>query len=221
MRMLCNFTLLALTALSMQAALPVPYTGVDTNGGPGVSFNGSSIAVSGATKGDVLYGAGLEIRGGEYAVRLEPRVATATVANDGTASLDMQARITVRSIWIVVDGKGGYTVTPGPGMVRRLLALDGNAQVSSSDGQVRQLLVNRYSVYVYLVRPGVGMWGSRLMDHPQDGDPHANGSVIGALQSLVPEAGTIADPPDHMSAGDVLFIVDPYTLEYAVSRKGN
>lgn len=221
MRLVCNFTFMALTALSMHAAMPVPHTGVDKDGGPAVSFNDSKIAVTGGTKGDILYAAGLEIRGGEVAVQLEPRVATATVAADGTAALDMQKRITVRSIWIVVDGKGGYTVTPGPGMVRRVMSLQGNGKVSGSDGQVRQLLARRYSIYVYLVRPGAGMWSARFMDgRPSDDDKHANGSVTASLQSLAPVAGTTAQPPEHLSPGDVLFIVDPYSLEYAVSRMG-
>lgn len=221
MRMLRSFTLVALIALSMQAAPPVPHLGADRDGGPSVSFNASKIAVSGATKDDVLYAAGLEIRGTPYSVNLSPRVATTSVASDGTATFDMQQRVAVRSIWIVVDGKGGYTVTPGPGMVRRVLDMPGKGQVSGSDGQVKQLLVKRASIYVYLVRPKVGMWSTRFMDgQANDDDKHRDGSVSGSLQNLKPVAGTTAAPPDRMSPGDVLFIVDPVTLEYAVSRKG-
>jgi hypothetical protein len=212
---------MVLAALTLRAAPPRIHTGVDRDAGPDVTFNENKIAVSGASKGDVLYAAGLEIRGVNGDVRLESRAATGVVASDGTAALDMQQSITVRSIWVVVDGKGGYTVTPGPGMVRRMLGLQGNGLVSGSDGQVKQLAVKRSSVYVYLVRPKVGIWGTRFIDGaPNDDDKHKDGGVNGSLQNLAPLAGTTVPAPERLSPGDVLFIVDPITLEYAVSRKG-
>ena len=211
-----------LTALIILPAYgkPVPHAGPVTDGGPGVSITEKALAITGGTKSDTLYAAGVEIRGGDAGVGVESHVATATVATDGTAQLDMQARITVRSIWIVIDGKGGYTITPGPTMVRREMDLQGNPASSEADGQVRRLVLKKTAAFFFLGRPGAGMWTSLVFDGVNDDDHAVNHSLTAALQKMKPDAGTTAPPPDHLAPGDVLFIVDPATLEYGVMRQG-
>lgn len=207
--------------LRAEAAAPPPEHGPLSDGGPAVAFDGTQIVASGAVKGDVLYAAGLEVRGGNNILAIESHVATATAGADGVAHLDMEKRVTVRSIWVVVDGKGGYTVSPGPQMVRRQMSLPGNPAAPGNDGQVRKLALRKSSVFVFLVRPSVGMWSERMMDgHMNDDDKTINGSVSGSFGDLQPVAGTTAPAPDHLLPGDVLFVVDPYTLEFAVSRQG-
>jgi hypothetical protein len=206
---------------AVQAAPSNPQRGPFTDGGPAVAIDGQTIVVSGATKDDVLYAGGLEVRGGSAGLAVENRVASAIVGNDGGARLDMKARITVRSVWIVVDGKGGYTVFPGPGMVIRQLDLPGSPGVAGNDGQVRKLALKQSSVFVFLVRPTVGMWSGEMWDGHENDDDHAiNGSVSSDLQALLPVAGTTVPPPDHLLPGDVLFVVNPYSLQYAVARQG-
>jgi hypothetical protein len=218
MRRLLLF-LTVFTVAQLQAAKPVPQKGPVTDGGPSVSFDGQSIVASGATRNDVLYAAGIELRGSPYGLGVENRVATATVDADGTARFDMKAHITVRSIWVVVDGKGGYTVFPGPGMARRQMDVSEAGNVTRSDGQVRALTLQRSSVFVFLVRPSVGMWSARLLDgRMNDDDKTINGTVTGAFENLQRVAGTEPPAPDHLVPGDVVFVVDPYSLDYAVTR---
>jgi len=221
MRRLVVIPLLLIATQVVLAAAPVPQKGPLTDGGPAVSFDGQNIVVSGATSGDGLYAGGVEVRGGPYGLSVETPVAGVPATADGTARLDMKARIAARSIWIVVNGNGGYTVSPGPGMVRRQMDLPGAGGIAGNDGQVRRLVVDRISVYVFLVRPGSGMWSGRMSDGRAGDDDHAmNGSISGSLQNLQPVAGTLAQAPEHLMPGDVLFVVDPYSLEYAVARQG-
>jgi hypothetical protein len=212
-----------LTALIILPAYgrPAPTVGPLADGGPNVAFDGKNISVSGAAKNDILYAGGLEIRGGPVGLAVESHVATAIAAADGSAQLDMASHITVRSIWIVVDGTGGYTISPGPGMVKRQMELNGNPGVAGGDGQVRQIALKRSDAFVFLVRPGVGLWRDNMIDgYKNDDDKTTNGSLKGRLQDLKPDAGTTAPPPDHLMPGDVLFIVDPFSLEFAVMRQG-
>jgi len=212
--------LAVITVLPVQAAKPVPQRGSLTDGGPSVSFDGQFIVASAATRNDVLYAAGIELRGSPYGLGVETRMASATVGADGVARLDMTAPITVRSVWVVVDARGGYTISPGPGMARREMDVSTAGSVTGHDGQVRGLTLQRSSVFVFLVRPAVGMWSLRLVDgRMNDDDKTFNGMVSVAFQELQPAAGTIPPAPDHLVPGDVLFVVDPYSLDYAVTRQ--
>ena len=188
-------------------------------GGPSVMFDGSAVLAAGATPGATVYFAGVSLSSVDYMLRAERTAASAIAATDGTAKF--VTPLPSRSVWIVVDGqKDGYTVNSPPGMLLREMDFPGKGVQENAGGQVRKLLFNRYSLDVFLIRPGSGIWAGDVKDGgPADEDRRVDGSTMADLDSLKP-LDPSQGPLDRFRPGDYLFIVDRNTLEFHVLRRG-
>ncbi len=211
--------IIAMAALPALAASYPPRTFPKRAGGPAVAFTESAVVAHGATPGSTVYFAGVTLGAGDYVIRVE-RSAGSTVA-DGEGNASFAADIDTRSVWLVADGaSGGYTVAAPEGMLLREIDFPGRSD-ESSGGQVRRLLLERYAMEVFLIRPGEGMWSGYLRDGaPADADHEINGRTDAGLNALGAVGATPSDP-ERLKPGDLLFVIDRNSLEFHVTKRGN
>ena len=201
------------------SASAIPQTFPKRAGGPILTFTADGVRASGATPGATLYFAGVSLVGGNYTLRVEKTAGSATADASGVA--EFAAAVARRSVWIVVDPeKDGYTVAAPPGMPIQEMDFPGAGVGADENGQMRRLLLSRFSVDCYLIRPGVGVWTAYVRDGgPFDSDQSPNGAAHADLNALTP-VGSTAGQPERFSAGDYLFLVDRNSLEFHVARRG-
>jgi hypothetical protein len=213
---LAVFTMTALPALA--ASYP-PRTFPKRAGGPAVSFTDSAVVARGATPGSTLYFAGMTLGAGDYVIRVERSAGSAVADAEGNASF--AADIDTRSVWLVTDGtSGGYTVAAPTGMLLREIDFPGQSDEHAT-GPVRRLLLERYAMDVFLIRPGVGLWSGYLRDGgAADEDREINGRTDAGLSTLTSVDDAPSDP-ERLERGDLLFLVDRNTLEFHVTKRGN
>lgn len=217
-RPLVTMTIL-LATLSAGAATHPPRAFPKRVGGPTVAFTESSVIAQGSTPGATVYFAGVTLGAGDYVIRVEPSAGSAVADGEGNAAFP--ADIDTRSIWLVADGtNGGYTVAAPEGMLLREMDFPGRSDENAS-GQVRRLLLERFAMDVFLIRPGVGLWSGYLRDGgTSDADHEINGRTDAGLDALR-AVGTTPSDPERLKPGDLLFVVDRNSLEFHVTKRGN
>jgi hypothetical protein len=146
------------------------------------------------------------------------RTAGAATA-DAAGDAEFPADVHTRSVWMVIDASKGYTVAAPHGMLLREMDFPGRAN-ENANGQVHRMLLDRFGVEVFLIRPGGGMWTGYFRDGgPRDDDGEANGSNHADVEDLVP-VGNTTGATDRLEPGDYLFLVDRNSLEFHVMRRG-
>jgi hypothetical protein len=141
---------------------------------------------------------------------------------DGRVTLQVGRPIPVRSLWIAVDlTTGDYAIaTPNPAS-KHERPQDARALVNGAKGTPQFFREQRAYLDVLLVRPGVGCWTVSLGDGGvTDSDGRPDGFVKADFSRMVP-LGTSPASPEDGKGKDLVFAVDPETLQFSVSKLGD
>jgi hypothetical protein len=207
--------LVLLFAAASAAAMPRAFP--KRAGGPMVVFDAGRVRATGATPGAAVYFASVSLYTGDEALRVV-KPAGVVIADAGGRA-ELVAEVHARSVWLVIDPAMGYTVAAPLGMVLREMDLPGEAK-ENGGGQLQRLLLRRFSVDAFLIRPGEGIWTAYFRDGgPLDEDAEPDGKNHADLADLEPVGGT-AGPAERFEPGDYLFLVDRNSLEFHVARRG-
>ena len=188
-------------------------------GGPKVTFSADRVRASEATPGAAIYFAAVSLASENYTLRGETAAGWAVADANGNA--EFPTAIHTRSVWLVIDAaKNGYTVAAPHGMTLQEMPFPGNSVAEDAGGNLRRVLLDRFAVDVFLVRPGTGVWSLYLRDGSgADEDQEPNGQLLANLEEMQP-VGETAGSPERFRRGDYLFVVDRNSLEFHVSHRG-
>ncbi len=178
---------------------------------PAISFEDQAVVVSGGTPGGevIVWSvyrervAGISTRVGRFHQR---------VAADagGSARLDLGVGVPELSVWAAVDLATGQSAIGTPGSFA-LTTIDPSAR--RIDRALGRLAVDRHSLELLLVRPGVGSWRLAIHDGgPDDEDGAYDGSLRASLAALLPDAKS-GEAPRQFLKGDLVVAVDPTDLQ--------
>jgi hypothetical protein len=104
-------------------------------------------------------------------------------------------------------------------MLLREMDFPGKAQ-EEAGGQLRRVVLRRFNVDAFLIRPGQGLWSAYFRDGgPLDEDAEPDGQNNGNLGDML-RVGTTAGEAERFKPGDYLFLVDWNSLEFHVARRG-
>jgi hypothetical protein len=199
------------------AEAPVP--------GPALVFSGQGVQVRGMTPGGTVawFGVGRVVV--ESAETFVERVELGTVDAQGQATLAMLGGVPAvprPSLWLAIDVKtGAYALDGPPGFPARRFDLAPGAIRPAAGGLGSDRLVDSGDpIEVVLVRSGQGVWSKRVGRGGMDdvSDP-ADSQLQVALEKL-DVLGKGAAAPQKVSAGDLVFVVRPRTLEIGIATVG-
>jgi hypothetical protein len=177
---------------------------------PAISFEDQAVVVAGGTPGGevIVWSvyrervAGISTRVG----RVHRRVAADA---NGSARLDLGVGVPELSVWAAVDLTTGQSAIGTPGSFA-LTAIDPAAR--RIDRALGRLSVDRHSLELLLVRPGVGSWRLAIHDGgPDDEDGVYDGSLRASLAAMLPD-GKTGNAPLQFLKGDLVVAVDPTDL---------
>lgn len=187
---------------------------------PSVSFEEQAVVISGVTPegGLAVFGVSRGFNGFTGYVLRHDQVLTA--GSDGVARLELEL-LPARSAFAAVDlvtGEVGFGAPEGFELIERTL---GPESIDAGGGSLTE---QRRWVYALWVRPqadtGAGVWGAIVGDGgATDADSVEDGVVRAAVSSFVPIGNGDTAPPERLTAGDVVVVIDPETLEVAATRR--
>lgn len=138
--------------------------------------------------------------------------------SDRILSFDFGRAIPPRSVWFVIDSLSGDVAYATPsGYEPRVRELPAGT-LRRDDDDVLEL--SRRSVRILLLRPGRGVWQAAV---EQGGLRDEDGANDGRIRISLRNLKSFNDAPaapQTLAPSDVLVIVDPYTLEFFVTRIG-
>jgi hypothetical protein len=200
-----------------------------------LSFEAAAVIASGLTpEGDaLLFSIAREPE--RYFVRVARRDEVLAVDGEGRARYEPfadGAPLPLAAVWVVVDlatGRAAHGTTPGFSAPAGPLPADGVRR--GSGGRWNRLAARLNEAQVLLVRPAEappgppegdaepGAWGAYWMDGSgRDLDGADDGALETALDALVPVIAGGPPPPEELSPGDLLVLVDPTSLAYYIVR---
>lgn len=187
---------------------------------PAVTLEPQAVVASGVTpKGRVVwFSIAREIS--RRAATIVPRIElVADEDGDGKVRLDLGQAVPLRSIWFAVDletGEAGVTAPEDFGLQEAELP------VRAIPAALNGLDLDRRFIYALLVRPGAGAWVLRAGDGGAlDEDGTADGTLRARLASFTGLGPSPLAPPTHVSARDLLLVIDPNRMEFLRFQVGN
>jgi hypothetical protein len=187
---------------------------------PVLTLEPQAVTASGLTpKGRVVwFSVAREIS--RRAATIVPRIELALDDDgDGQVRLDLHQDVPLRSIWFAVDletGEAGVTAPEEFGLQETALP------ARAIPAALNRLDLERRFLYAVLVRPGVGAWMLRAGDGgPQDEDGEPDGTLRATLASFTGLGPTPLPPPTHVSARDLLLVIDPNRMDFLRFRVGS
>jgi hypothetical protein len=167
----------------------------------------------------LLFGVSLEPRGFANATRRWNRIGTDD-DGDGTVTFAFDKPIEFRSVFAVVDLRGGDYVVLKPDGYDQLVprALDPAAlRRGEKAGEVAGLDLAGPMAYIVVVRGGAGAWGMAAHQNGHNDDDHASPVLRVDPAKLTALAGH-APPPAVLTPGDVILVVNPIEMEFFSTR---
>lgn len=190
--------------------------------GPVLTFDGSTVVVSGVTpKGSVLLCGALNEPKGYY-IQLSPvSVVLTDDDGDGVVRYDTKASVAWRSVWAATDLETGDYTTGWPSRSRaKQVPFRGRGLVHAANGKLNQVEHAGDMLNVVVARPHGNGWTGQFVDGSgNDADGKPDGKVnmaIGKLKPVRPDA--TAAPLDELIASDVVFVIDAEHLEIVASK---
>lgn len=180
-----------------------------------LTFSSDTVTVANVDGKNEIIAFGIGIGRHGYAALLRHDV-QAAVDEDGDGRVSFAVRdIPARSVWIAVDARSGeYVVATPTGELPRPLIVPSN----SWRANLADLEIAASYLEVLLVRPGSGAWILRSADggiHDADGLPDRKIRVrLDRMQKILGEE----KGPPHAVPRDLLFAIDPQSLELFVSE---
>lgn len=187
-----------------------------------VSFEEAAVLAAGLTPGGdaVFWSVAREPLG--YHQRIVPRSAVVVVDALGEArfALEEGGPVPLKSAWAVADvASGAFAVAAPPGFRLRQVPFPGRAFEVGAPGVVNRLRHELESLYLLVVRPGVGAWQLEAWDRgPKDRSGADDGRVLTSLEDLEPLEPAGPDPPERFAGGDLIVVVEPAELRYYATR---
>jgi|HubBroStandDraft_3_1064219.scaffolds.fasta_scaffold56101_2 hypothetical protein len=190
--------------------------------GPSLAFSDQGVQARGMTPGGTVawFKVGRVVV--ESAETFVERAEQGTADAQGQATLGMLGAVPRPSIWLAIDVKtGAYALDGFPGFPARRFELAPGAIRPAAGGLGSDRLVDSGDpIEVVLVRPGQGVWSKRVgrggMDDVSDPADSQLQVALGKLDVL----GKGAAAPQKVSAGDLVFVVRPRTLEIGIATVG-
>lgn len=180
-----------------------------------VELDETGIVVSGAAPDArlLLFVVAQEIE--HYITTLTRRELVLTSEGDGTLTFEPDRPIAPLSVWAVIELATGRTAVAVPESFElRELTVSPTAVSPTGDTLELELL----QAEIVLVRPAAGVWTTTVGDGGRgDLDQMPDGSLRAGLESLRALDGS-PPPPDALGVGDVLLLLDPLDLRFAVLR---
>ena len=190
--------------------------------GPVLTFDGSTVVVSGVTaKGSVLLCGALNIPRGYY-IELSPvSVVLTDDDGDGVVRYDTQASVAWRSVWAATDlATGDYTTAWPSRSPAKQVQFRGRGLVHAANGKLNQVEHAGDMLNVVVARPHGNGWAGEFVDGAgNDADGKPDGKVnmgVGNLKSVGTGAG--AAPPDELLPDDVVFVIDAAHLQIVATK---
>lgn len=172
-----------------------------------------SVAFSGVTKGSdlVLFGASIRSELGTQ-TRVQYTELLSDGDGDGNVVFQPKGGVPFRSVWTGVDvSTGSVAVTAPQGYELDHADLSLDAVKHDAEGLPIALEIERFRVYMLLVRPGAGVWlyvGAQ--GGPNDGDrSSSNGRLTALFGDAEAISGKYEKAPKHLKRGDVIAVLDP------------
>lgn len=200
-QLLLAATAASLVVLPLQAQLSVSYTP-------------TSLEVRGTSLGGRVMVYGVAQQSHEGSARIVRRRFLLDSDSTGLARADLQEPVPFQSLWFVMDLRtGSYVVSTPPEYHPLVMNVPMTQRRPGADAD--WIIQGRPFIYVCLARPGVGAWDGQAVDGREDADGMINGAAAVALDRL--RALDKTQPvPLHLARRDVLFLVDPDWMRYAV-----
>jgi hypothetical protein len=182
-------------------------------------FEPQAATVAGATPGgDVIFWSVYRERLARISTRVGQLGDRVTADASGAARLDLGRDVPGLSVWAAVDLASGRTALGSPGGFQ-WAEIDPNGR--RIDKALGRLAVDRHSLSVLIVRPGVGSWQLNVFDGGAlDEDGAYDGSLRASLSAFLPDRKSGHAPPQFQT-GDVVVAVDPDDLAAFAVTVGN
>lgn len=187
---------------------------------PVVAIEPQAVTASGVTpKGRVVwFSIAREIS--RRAATIVPRIELLTDEDgDGKVRFDLGQDVPLRSIWFAVDletGEAGVAAPEDFGLQ------EAEFPARAIPAALNGLDLERRFLYAVLVRPGAGAWMLRAGDGGAlDEDGAADGTLRARLASFTGLGSSPLPPPTHVSARDLLLVIDPNRMDFMRFQVGN
>jgi hypothetical protein len=131
-----------------------------------------------------------------------------------------EGTVLLKSVWAVVDtASGGFAVGAPERFHLREVPFPGRGFEVGAPGLVNRLRHELESLFVLVVRPGVGAWRLEAWDtSEEDRDREDNGRVLTSLEDFEPLEASGAGPPERFARDDVIVVIDPVDLRFYATR---
>lgn len=205
---------LSIVVIYAPAALALP---------PGVSISGGRVVVTGIRAGGSVALCGAAHERAYYMTRIVThRTVVTDDDRDGRVEFRPPNAIPFRSIWIVTDIETGETVVATPSGYRAFeMAKTLPGRGNAVDVAANAIEIGRDAADIVVVRPGKGAWGIALRQQGTDSPserPPVSGRTRASLARLQPLAKAHGQPPAALQQGDVVVVIDPEQMEYAITK---
>ncbi|HKS25723.1 MAG TPA: hypothetical protein VJZ76_23235 [Thermoanaerobaculia bacterium] len=189
-------------------------------------FDTHSVTVTGVTPGTDVYLYSVSREGmGYYNSIVTREEILHDSAKAGRVDYPLKTPLAARSIWFAVDLSSGLAVAGSPpGYPARQVSLDEHQLKKDANGEVAKLSFDGAVVEIIVVRPGEGIWGGPVGLHAKNDeniDDHANHKApLISTANLEARAGTKTPAPPKLKNGDVVFMMNSWSTQYAVAVMG-
>lgn len=186
-----------------------------------LTFEDAAVVAAGLTPGGdaVFWSVGREPLG--YHQRVVRSEGIEVVDALGEARFEPEeGAILLKSVWAVVDtATGGFAVGAPERFHLREVPFPGRGFEVGAPGLVNRLRHELESLFVLVVRPGVGAWRLEAWDTSEkDRDGEDDGRVLMDLEDLEPMEASGAGPPERFARDDVIVVVEPVSLRFYATR---
>jgi hypothetical protein len=188
---------------------------------PALDFGENAVVARGLTPGGPVAWFSVATERGEWLDVLVRRQIEAVADAKGGSSFELEKGVPALSVWAVVDLTTGAFDLAAPGSDGlREIPFPGDALRATPSGDVPFLEDTRSYLEVLLARPGHGAWGLTVGDGTaDDADGMPDGRTRIAIDSLRPLTAGRAGARS-VTAGDVIVVVDPNTMETYAATVG-
>jgi hypothetical protein len=188
---------------------------------PTITLDESSITVTGLNAGaEVVMFSLASVPQGDYLRlrRLDPVLRDED--RDGTVRYSPPGELQFKSTWAAVDlATGELAVATPRGFQARQLELPIASVRRNSAGEAIGLEHGLQAADILFVRPGVGAWGLTVADGGRDDEGAPNDdriqTSVGRGRRTAP---SFAEAPQKLKAGDVILVIDNFTLDLLAIR---